>query len=248
VRILLVEKIHSKVTSLIGDEMLVVACAEDANEALSLLRQETYDLVLLSMGEQSTDGFDLIRRMRASGNDTLILVLTGSRLDDKVEALRLGADEALAEPVDPAELRARILSLLRRRREVGSSLLRAGDLRLCLTTREVRFGDTLLRLSPKEFATLELMVLHKGTVLTRASFLGHLYGGAGDEPETRIIDVFICMLRKKLERAGAADLISVVQGHGYMLRDLGAMARSTRDVTLSAIRFDFGNRGDLQPI
>jgi two-component system, cell cycle response regulator CtrA len=247
-RILLVEKTRSVVTSHIGDDRFLVTCAEDADEAMSLLQHESYDLVLLSMGEQSTDGFDLIRRLRASGNDTPVLALTGSRLDGKIEALRLGADEALAEPIDPAELRARITSVLRHRREVGQPLLRVGDLSLCLTTNTVRFGDRLVQLSPKEFAMLELMVRRKGTILTKATFLNHLHNGADDEPDARIIDVFICKLRKKLERAGAGDVISIVWGHGYMLRDLDVMARSTADFAPSVIRLDLGNRGDLRPI
>ena len=247
-RILLVEKIRSVVTSHIGDDRLLVACAEDADEAISLLQQEPYDLVLLSMAEQSKDGFGLIRRMRASGNDTPVLALTGSRFDDKIEALRLGADEALAEPIDPAELKARITSVLRHRREVGQPLLRMGDLSLCLTTRTVRFGDRLVQLSPKEFAMLELMVRHQGTILTKATFLNHLYNGVDDVPDARIIDVFICKLRKKLERAGAGDVISIVWVQGYMLRDLDAMARSAADTAPSVIRFDLGDRDDLRPI
>jgi two-component system cell cycle response regulator CtrA len=236
-RILLVENIRSLATSHIGDDLFLVACAEDADEAMSLLQHEYYDLVLLNMGAQPTDGFDLIRRMRASRNDTPVLALTGPWLDDKAEALRLGADEALAEPVDPAALRVRIKTILRHRRGVRQSLRRLGDLSLCLATREVRVGNKLVRLSPKEFVMLELMVLRKGTVLTKATFLNHLYNGADEEPEAKLIDVFICKLQKKLRRAGAGDLISVVWGHGYIIRD-----------PARGIRLDPGNRADLRPI
>jgi two-component system, cell cycle response regulator CtrA len=236
-RILLVENICSVATSHISDDLFLVACAEDADEALSLLQHEYYDLVLLNMGAQPTDGFDLIRRMRASGNDTPVLALTGPWVDDKTEALRLGADEALTEPVDPAALRVRIKAVLRHRRSVRQSLLWLGDLSLCLTLREVRFGNKLIRLSPKEFAMLELMVLRKGTILTKATFLNHLYIGADEETEARLIDVSICKLRKKLRRAGAGDLICIVWGHGYIIRD-----------PAPGIRVDFGNTGDLRPI
>jgi len=236
-RILLVENIRSVATSHIGDDLFLVACAEDADEAMSLLQHEYYDLVLLNMAAQPTDGFDLIRRMRASGNDTPILALTGSLLDDKTEARRLGADEALAEPVDPVALRVRIKAILRQHCGVRQSLLRLGDLSLCLATKEVRFGNRLVRLSPKEFAMLELMALRKGTILTKATFLNHLYNGADEEPEARLIDVFICKLRKKLRRAGAGGLIGAVWGHGYIIRD-----------PARGIRPDLGNTADLRPI
>jgi two-component system cell cycle response regulator CtrA len=233
-RILLVEKYRSATASHVGDDRFLVTCAEDADEAMSLLRYETYDVVLLSMGAQTLDGLDLIRRMRASKYGTPLLALTGSRIDNRVKALGLGADDALADPVDPAELRARLTSILRRSRGFSQSLLRLGDLSLCLNAREARFRDRPVRLTPKEFAVLELLMLRKGTVLTKVTFLTNLYEGTNDEPEIKIIDVFICKLRKKLEDAGAGNLISTVWGHGYTIRDPNALARPASDSTMTA--------------
>jgi two-component system, cell cycle response regulator CtrA len=215
--ILVAGKFSSSTKSQICDGLDIVACAEDADEAIALLCHESFDLVLIGMSAAlRDDGFDLIRRLRASENDTPVLALTGSRVHDKLEAIGLGADEALSDPVDPVELRGRIGSILRRHRAFGRPLRRLGDLKLCLTARKAAFREAPLNLTAKEFSILELLVLREGSVLTKASFMDHLYAGT-DEPDGRIIDVFMCKLRKKLERVGAGALISVVWGLGYMV-------------------------------
>jgi two-component system cell cycle response regulator CtrA len=237
-RILLVEKTRSTITSQIGDDRFLIACAEDADEALSLLQHERFDLVLLSMGAQPSDGFCLIRGMRADNDGTPILALTGSRAENRMEALRLGADMVLPEPVDPTELHTRIGSILRRAKEGSQSMLRLGDLCLCRIVRDARFRDTPVQLTPNEFAMLELLVQRKGTVLTKATFLRHLYEGTEGEPDGRIIDLFICKIRRKLERAGAGNLINTVWGHGYMVRDVEPRRHAADNVELPAVRFD----------
>jgi two-component system cell cycle response regulator CtrA len=217
-RLLLVENSVSITTLQICDDRSVVERAETADDVMSVLRREVYDIVVLSMASMLHDGFDLIRRIRGAKNRTPLLALTGSAVADRVRALDLGADDAIAEPVDPAELRARLMSVVRRSRGFSQSLLRVGDLSLCLTTREVKVGAIPIQLTDKEYAMLELMVMRKGSILTKETFLNHLYGGL-DEPEAQIIDLFICRLRKKLSRAGADPLIGTVWGRGYMIRD-----------------------------
>jgi two-component system cell cycle response regulator CtrA len=227
--ILMVEKLFSVTTSHIGDEFGIVVCAEDADEAISLLRHESYDLVLLGMGSPPEDGFELIRRMRACGDDTPVLALTGPRAEDRAEALRLGADEALTDPVDPVTLDAQVAAILERARGTVRPVLRVGDLHLYLPAAEARFRDMPLNLTPVEFSILELLIRCKGSVLTKATFLGHAYA-AVDEPDCRIVDVLICKLRKKLERAGTGRLISVVWGCGYMISELDALRQRINDV------------------
>jgi two-component system cell cycle response regulator CtrA len=202
----------------VGDDRTFIACAEDADEAMSLLCHDTYDLVLLNMSANPTDGFTLISRLRAGGDSTALLALTGREISDRVRAIELGADDALAEPVDTAQVRARMTAMARRNRASGSSVLSLGELSLCTATREVRFRDQNVALSDKECALLELMFMRRGTILTKTSFLNYLYDEL-DEPEINIIDVFICKLRKKLERAGAIDPICTIWGQGYMLRE-----------------------------
>jgi two-component system cell cycle response regulator CtrA len=215
-RLLLVERTRNAASSLMDDQLSVMTCAEDADEAISLLRYDSFDVVVINLGVQSSAGADLIRRMRAIRNDTPVLAVTGPAAADRAKALTLGADDAVSVPLDAAELRARVASVVRRSRGFSQSLLQVGDLGLCMTTKQARFRDTAVKLTPKETAILEVMMLRRGAIVTKASLLTQLYGGA-DEPESKIIDVFICKLRKKLEQAGAVGYIGTAWGHGYVL-------------------------------
>jgi two-component system cell cycle response regulator CtrA len=120
--------------------------------------------------------------------------------------------------MDIGELTARIQAVFRRHRGYSRSVLKVGDLSLSVETREVRFRDRLIHVTGKEYSTLELLVLRRGQFITKDMFLNHLYGGM-DEPDTKIIDVLVCKLRKKLTTAGADGLIGTVWGRGYVLRD-----------------------------
>jgi len=227
--VLLVERFASHATSQLGDECGIINCAEDADEAMSLLQQETYELVLIGMTSSPEDGFDLIRRLQASGNETPVLALMGSAPDEELDGV-----DMLADPIDPDELRTRVTSILRRGRETAQPILWLGELSLCLLTREAQSRETPLALSANEFAMLELLVRRKGPVLTKATFLNHMYGEAA-APEARIVDVLMHKLRAKLEQAGAGQLVSVVWGHGYMIRELGSLPPRLNDtVTINS--------------
>jgi two-component system cell cycle response regulator CtrA len=159
------------------------------------------------------------RRWGAPRDDTPVLILSGlSRPQAKVKGLGIGADDFITKPFDKAELLARMQAVVRRSKGFSQPMLRVGDLQLNLDSREVAIGSQIVHLTGKEYAILELLVLRKGMVLTKEAFLNHLYGGM-DEPEMKIIDVFICKLRKKLAQAGAANLIGTVWGRGYMIRE-----------------------------
>jgi len=217
-RILLIESFGSTLASRLGDIWFSVTLAGDTAEALSLLRQASYDLVLLDMSASAADGVDLIRRVRQSGDDTPLLALTGTAAGERATALQYGADDALAEPVDASELRSRIAAITRPDEDRIQPALRLGDLSLNLVAREARFGGVHIPLSPKEFALLELMVTRSGTAVTKAAMLAHLYGKKG-EPEPKIIDVFVCRLRSRLQKAGAGDLIAIAWGLGYVIQE-----------------------------
>jgi two-component system cell cycle response regulator CtrA len=159
--------------------------------------------------------------MRAARIDVPVLILSGlSRPQAKVKGLGLGADDFITKPFDKAELTARMQAIVRRSKGFSQPSLRVGPLVLNLDSREVLAAGQQVHLTGKEYAILELLVLRKGMVLTKEAFLNHLYGGM-DEPEMKIIDVFICKLRKKLAQAGAENLIGTVWGRGYMMRDVG---------------------------
>ena len=196
----------------------VVDHADTGEEGLELARHYDNDIVVLDLMLPDIEGFEVVRRMRVSRNDTPVLILSGlSRPQVKVKGL--GSAPMTSSPTfDKAELLARMQAIVRRSKGYSQPTLRIGPLLLNLDSHEVAVDDQPVHLTGKEYAILELLVLRKGMVLTKEAFLNHLYGGM-DEPEMKIIDVFICKLRKKLATAGAADLIGTVWGRGYMIRE-----------------------------
>jgi len=225
VRILLIEDdvIAARGVSLmLKTSGAVVDHADTGEEGLELARHYDYDIVVLDLMLPDIEGFEVVRRMRISRNDTPVLILSGlTRPQAKVKGLGLGADDFITKPFDKAELLARMQAIVRRSKGFSQPSLRVGPLLLNLDSHEVLVADQPVHLTGKEYAILELLVLRKGMVLTKEAFLNHLYGGM-DEPEMKIIDVFICKLRKKLANAGADNLIGTVWGRGYMIREPSA--------------------------
>jgi two-component system, cell cycle response regulator CtrA len=199
----------------------VVDVADTGGEALELVRHYDYDIVVLDLMLPDMEGFEVVRRMRAGRIDIPVLILSGlSRPDAKVKGLGLGADDFITKPFDTAELIARLHAIVRRSKGFSQPTLKVGPLQLNQESRQVTVAGRQVHLTGKEYAILELMVLRKGMVLTKEAFLNHLYGGM-DEPEMKIIDVFICKLRKKLAQGGVDNIISTIWGRGYMVREPG---------------------------
>ena len=197
----------------------VVDQTDTGEEALELARHYDYDIVVLDLMLPDMEGYDVVRRMRAARIEVPVLILSGlTRPQAKVKGLGMGADDYLTKPFDKGELVARMHAVVRRSKGFSQPSLRIGALQLNLDSREVTVSGTPVHLTGKEYSILELLILRKGMVLTKEAFLNHLYGGM-DEPEMKIIDVFICKLRKKLAHAGAPNLIGTVWGRGYMMRD-----------------------------
>ncbi len=222
-RVLLVE---DDLTAAKGISMMLKAAgavvdhAAAGEEAMELTRHYDYDVILLDLMLPDMEGFEVVRRLRIGRDDTPILILSGLvRSPAKVKALGLGADDFITKPFDNAELLARMQAVVRRCKGFSQPTLRVGTVELNLDSREVFVDGAEVRLTGKEYAILELLVLRRGMVLTKEAFLNHLYGGL-DEPEMKIIDVFICKLRKKLADAGADNLIGTIWGRGYMIRSL----------------------------
>jgi two-component system cell cycle response regulator CtrA len=165
-------------------------------------------------------GHDVLKRLRASKVHTPVLILSGIvELDSKLSSFGLGADDYVTKPFHRDELVARIHAILRRSRDHVESVVRFGGLTVNLDAKTADFDGLALTLTGKEYGILELLSLRRGITLTKEMFLRHLYGGM-DEPELRIIDVFICKLRKKLAHAcGGANYIETVWGRGYKMVD-----------------------------
>ncbi|MHA1113476.1 MAG: response regulator transcription factor CtrA, partial [Alphaproteobacteria bacterium] len=179
-----------------------------------------YDIIILDLMLPDIDGYEVLRRLRAARVTTPILILSGlDDTDKKVKGLGFGADDYLTKPFDKGELIARIQAVVRRSKGHSESIIRTGRLSINLDSRVVEVDAQPLHLTGKEHAILELLSLRKGTTLTKEMFLNHLYGGI-DEPELKIIDVFICKLRKKIAQAtGGENYIETVWGRGYVLRN-----------------------------
>jgi two-component system cell cycle response regulator CtrA len=189
-------------------------------EGLDLGKLYDYDIILLDLNLPDMHGYDVLKKLRISKVETPILILSGmSGPDNKVKGLGFGADDYLTKPFDKQELVARIHAVVRRSKGHAESIIRTGVLAVNLNSRTVEVEGQPIHLTGKEYGVLELLSLRKGTTLTKEMFLNHLYGGM-DEPELKIIDVFICKLRKKLANAtGGENYIETVWGRGYVLRD-----------------------------
>jgi two-component system cell cycle response regulator CtrA len=189
-------------------------------EGVDLGKIYDYDIILLDLNLPDISGYEVLRTLRISKVKTPILILSGmAGIEDKVRGLGFGADDYMTKPFHKDELVARIHAIVRRAKGHAQSVIQTGDLIVNLDTKTVEVGEERVHLTGKEYQMLELLSLRKGTTLTKEMFLNHLYGGI-DEPELKIIDVFICKLRKKLTTATGRDhYIETVWGRGYVLRD-----------------------------
>jgi len=189
-------------------------------DGIDLSKVYEYDIILLDLNLPDMSGFEVLRTLRASKVETPTLILSGlAGIEDKIKGLGGGADGYMTKPFHKDELVARIHSIVRRYRGHAQSIIEIDDLVINLDTKSVAVGGERVHLTGKEYQMLELLALRKGTTLSKEMFLNNLYGGM-DEPELKIIDVFICKLRKKLASAsGGKDYIETVWGRGYMLRE-----------------------------
>ncbi|MFQ5533696.1 MAG: response regulator transcription factor CtrA [Sphingomonadales bacterium] len=222
-RVLLIEDDTSTAKSIdlmLSAEGFNIYATDLGEEGLDLGKLYDYDIIILDLNLPDMHGYDVLKKLRQSKIDTPILILSGlTEPDNKVKGLGFGADDYLTKPFHKEELVARIHAIVRRSKGHAQSVIRTGRLRVNLDTKTVEVDGQRVHLTGKEYAMLELLSLRKGTTLTKEMFLNHLYGGM-DEPEQKIIDVFICKLRKKLQNAtGEDNYIETVWGRGYVLRD-----------------------------
>jgi len=189
-------------------------------EGLDLGKLYDYDIIILDLNLPDMHGYEVLKKLRLSKVDTPILILSGMvEPNNKVKGLTFGADDYLTKPFNKEELIARIHAIVRRSQGHSESIIRTGTLSVNLDTKTVEMDGKRVHLTGKEYSMLELLSLRKGTTLTKEMFLNHLYGGM-DEPELKIIDVFICKLRKKLAALNEGiHYIETVWGRGYVLRD-----------------------------
>lgn len=218
-RILLIEDdmlLAQSLTDRLEDEGFHVDEADRGEDGLELADLYEYQVMILDLGLPDMRGDEVLMNLRSKNADLPVLILSGeSDVEARLACLNAGADDYLTKPFNMAELVARLQALVRRANGHAHNVLQFGDVSLNLTADDVRVGEKRVDLTAKEYQMLELMCLRRGGVVSKESFLDHLYGGM-DEPEMKIIDVFICKMRKKIEAAGAKHpLIETVWGRGY---------------------------------
>ncbi|WP_372838218.1 response regulator transcription factor CtrA [Phaeovulum sp.] len=199
---------------------LNVYCTDLGEEGIDLAKLYDYDLILLDLNLPDMNGHEVLRQLRLARVETPILILTGvDDTENKLKGFGFGADDYMTKPFHREELVARIHAIIRRSKGHAQSIIRTGKVAVNLDAKTVDVDGKPVHLTGKEYQMLELLSLRKGTTLTKEMFLNHLYGGM-DEPELKIIDVFICKLRKKLAEVTEGDnYIETVWGRGYVLRD-----------------------------
>jgi two-component system, cell cycle response regulator CtrA len=222
-RVLLIEDDSATAQSIelmLKSEGFNIYTTDLGEEGVDLGKIYDYDLILLDLNLPDMSGLDVLRQLRVAKINTPIMILSGStEIDTKVKTFGGGADDYLTKPFHKDELIARIHAVVRRSKGHAQSVISTGDILVNLDAKTVEVNGSRVHLTGKEYQMLELLSLRKGTTLTKEMFLNHLYGGM-DEPELKIIDVFICKLRKKLSAAtGGQNHIETVWGRGYVLRD-----------------------------
>jgi two-component system cell cycle response regulator CtrA len=223
-RVLLIEDdrtIAQSIELMLKSERFNVYTTDLGEEGIDLGKLYDYDIILLDLNLPDMSGYKVLRSLRVSKVKTPILILTGlGGIEDKVRGLGFGADDYMTKPFHKDELVARIHAIVRRSKAHAESVINTGDLCVNLDAKTVKIGEVHVHLTRKEYQILELLSLRRGTALTKEMFLNNLYGGM-DEPVIKIIDVFMCKLRKKLANASdGKEYIETVWGRGYVLREL----------------------------
>jgi two-component system, cell cycle response regulator CtrA len=222
-RALLIEDesaIAQSIELMLKSQSINVHRTDVGEEGIDLGKLYDYDIILLDLNLPDMSGFEVLRTLRVSKVKTPILVLSGlAGIECKCKALGFGADDYMTKPFHKDELVARIHAIVRRSKGHAQSVIQIGDIVLSLDSKTIEVGGARINFTGKEYKMLELLMLHKDRPVTKEMFLNHLYGGM-DEPEAKIIDVFICKMRKKLiSGSRGKNFIETIWGGGYVLRE-----------------------------
>jgi two-component system, cell cycle response regulator CtrA len=229
-RILLIEDdamVSRSIELMLKAESFSVFTTELGEEGVDLGKLYDYDLILLDLNLPDMSGYDVLRKLRLAKVRTPILILSGmSGTEQKVKGLGFGADDYLTKPFHKDELVARIYAIVRRSQGHAEPVVQCGDLTIKVEAKQAEIAGRVVNLTGKEYQMLDLLATRQGYTITKEMFLNHLYGGM-DEPEVKIIDVFMCKLRKKLaDASGGKNYIETVWGRGYVMRKPSEAERS----------------------
>jgi len=222
-RILAVEDdpaVSRSLALMLRSDTCIVDTADLGEEGIELAKVNTYDLILLDLNLPDLSGYEVLRALRVARVNTPVVIVSGlGATADKVRGLELGADDYLTKPFHKDELLARVQAVVRRSQGPTEEVVRCGDLVVRLDAQRAEVAGQPVPLTVKEYQMLELLALRKGMTVSKDMFLSHFYSGR-DEPGLKIIDVFMCKLRKKLAAmSGGIDYVETVWGRGYLLRE-----------------------------
>ncbi|MDE8349382.1 MAG: response regulator transcription factor [Acidocella sp.] len=221
-KILSFETIHNKSDLLIPflrSRLAIIDETSDVEEVLDLVKFYDYDVVLLRVSQDRLGDIDLIRRLRLARAKASIVVLTRSLNEaGRLRVLQAGADDLIVEALSHEEVFMKVQNLVRRSRGFQDNSLRIGAVEINMNAKKLYAKGQAVPLTKKEYQIAEILALRKGAVLSKEAILDHLYGGL-DEPNPKIIDVFICKIRKKLQMFGVEDFVETNWGRGYMVID-----------------------------
>ncbi|HEV2559272.1 MAG TPA: response regulator transcription factor [Microvirga sp.] len=222
-RVLLIEddaSVAQSIELMLRPPAFQVTVTDLGERGIDLGRLPDYDIILLDLNLPDMSGHEVLRLLRGARVTTPVLILSGMNgVEDKVRGLGRGADDYLTKPFHKDELIARMHAIARRSASQAAPEFACGDLVIRPAAQRAEVAGKPIPLTGKEYKMLELMAQRQGSTITKEMFLAHLYGGM-DEPEMKIIDVFICKLRKKLaDASGGQNYIETVWGRGYVLKE-----------------------------
>jgi DNA-binding response OmpR family regulator len=222
-RVLLVED-DKKTASFVAKGLqragFAVDHAANGEDGLHLALTEPYDAAIVDIMLPPFNGLSLVEELRRKKINTPVILVSAKRsVDDRIRGLQTGGDDYLTKPFAFAELLARVRALIRRASGAPEpTSLRVGEISLDLLRREVWRGETKLELQPREFELLEYLMRHAGEAVSKTMLLEHIWGYDFD-PQTNVVDVLVCRLRKKLETESREEIIQTIRGVGYVLKE-----------------------------
>lgn len=211
---------NQNISLLLKRDRIIPESAYSGQEGMELIKLYDYDLIILDLILPDIKGIEILKQIRQMNLNTPVLILSGiNQTDKKVECFNAGADDYLTKPYERIELLARIKAIIRRTRGISDAVIQIGKMKIDMNTKTVYIGDALVPLTAKEYALLELLALKKGITVSKETCLNQLYGIMDEPPDSKIIDVFLCKMRRKIKALTAGeDYVQNIWGRGYILK------------------------------
>ena len=205
---------------LLKRDRMIPESAYSGHDGLELINLYEYDLIILDLMLPDMMGIDVLKQIRQQKNDTPVLILSGlNQTEKKVECLNAGADDYMTKPYERIELLARIKAIIRRARNMSNAVICIGKMKIDMNTKTVSIDDKVVPLTSKEYALLELLALKRGMTVNKETCISQLYGIMDEPPDSKIIDVFLCKMRRKIKAlTGGEYYIQNIWGRGYTLK------------------------------